>query len=287
MLAIFTRELKSYFQNITGFIFMGFFLLLTGIFFTLINLANQSPQYNAVLGNITFIFLLVVPILTMRLLSEDMKQKTDTLLLTNPISITGVVLGKYFAALSVFLMTLAITVLYPILLSIVGIISVSEIAGGYIGVIMLGAAFIAVGLFISSLTDNQVIAAVVTFAVLLFLWFLDPVQQIIPSQKVAGIVFLGIVAAGIAVFVYFTIRNIYVSIAVLVVGAGIIVLLYFVKDEFFEGLIIKFLQWFSLVTRYQEFNRGLVGISPIVYYLSFSATFIFLTIRVIEKRRWR
>lgn len=287
MLAIFTRELKSYFQNITGFIFMGFFLLLTGIFFTLINLANQSPQYNAVLGNITFIFLLVVPILTMRLLSEDMKQKTDTLLLTNPISITGVVLGKYFAALSVFLMTLAITVLYPILLSIVGIISVSEIAGGYIGVIMLGAAFIAVGLFISSLTDNQVIAAVVTFAVLLFLWFLDPVQQIIPSQKVAGIVFLGIVAAGIAVFAYFTIRNIYVSIAVLVVGAGIIVLLYFVKDEFFEGLIIKFLQWFSLVTRYQEFNRGLVGISPIVYYLSFSATFIFLTIRVIEKRRWR
>jgi ABC-2 type transport system permease protein len=287
MLAIFARELKSYFQNITGFIFMGFFLLLTGIFFTLINLANQSPQYNAVLGNITFIFLLVVPILTMRLLSEDMKQKTDTLLLTNPISITGVVLGKYFAALSVFLMTLAITVLYPILLSIVGIISVSEIAGGYIGVIMLGAAFIAVGLFISSLTDNQVIAAVVTFAVLLFLWFLDPVQQIIPSQKVAGIVFLGIVAAGIAVFVYFTIRNIYVSIAVLVVGAGIIVLLYFVKDEFFEGLIIKFLQWFSLVTRYQEFNRGLVGISPIVYYLSFSATFIFLTIRVIEKRRWR
>ena len=239
------------------------------------------------LGNITFIFLLVVPILTMRLLSEETKQKTDTLLLTNPISITGVVLGKYFAALAVFLMTLFITILYPILLSIVGIITVSEIAGGYIGVILLGAAFIAVGLFVSSLTDNQVIAAVVTFAVLLFLWFLDPVQQLIPSQKVAGIVFLGIVAAGIAVFAYFTIRNIYISIAVLVVGAGIIVLLVFFKDEFFEGLIIKFLQWFSLVTRYQEFNRGLVGISPIVYYLSFSATFIFLTIRVIEKRRWR
>jgi ABC-2 type transport system permease protein len=104
---------------------------------------------------------------------------------------------------------------------------------------------------------------------------------------VAGIVFLGLVAAGIAVFTYFSIRNIYISIAVLVVGAGIIILLYFVKDEFYEGLIIKFLQWFSLVTRYQEFNRGLVGISPIIYYLSFSATFIFLTIRVIEKRRWR
>jgi ABC-2 type transport system permease protein len=287
MQAIFTRELKSYFQNITGFIFMGFFLLLSGIFFTLINLLSRSPQYNAVLGNITFIFLLVVPILTMRLLSEEKRQKTDTLLLTNLVSITGVVLGKYFAALAVFLLTLLITVVYPIMLSTVGIITVSEIIGGYIGVALLGAAFIAVGLFVSSLTDNQVIAAVVTFAVLLFLWFLDPVQQIVPPEKVAGIVFLAIVAVGIALFVYFTIRNIPIAVATLVVGAGIIVLLYFVKGEFYDGLIIKFLQWFSLVTRYEEFNRGLVSISPIVYYLSFSATFIFLTIRVIEKRRWR
>ena len=287
MLAILTRELKSYFQNITGFIFMGFFLLLSGIFYTLINLLNRSPQFNAVLGNITFIFLLVVPILTMRLLSEERKQKTDTLLLTNPISITGIVLGKYFAALSVFLMTLLVTVLYPILLGSVGTIAVSEIAGGYIGVILLGSSFIAVGLFISSLTDNQVIAAVVTFAVLLFLWFLDPVQQIMPPEKLAGVIFLGLVVGGITVFVYFTVRNIPVAAATLVVGAGIMVLLYFVKDEIYDGLIIKFLQWFSLVTRYEEFNRGLVGISPIVYYLSFAATFVFLTIRVIEKRRWR
>jgi len=287
MQAVFTREFKSYFQNTTGFIFMGFFLLLSGIFFTLINLLNRSPQYNAVLGNITFIFLLVVPILTMRLLSEEKRQKTDTLLLTNPVSITGVVLGKYFAALAVFLLTMLITVVYPIMLSSVGIITVSEIIGGYIGVILLGASFIAVGLFVSSLTDNQVIAAVVTFAVLLFLWFLDPVQQIVPAEQVAGIVFLAIVAVGIALFVYFTIRNIPIAAATLLVGAGIIVLLYFVKDEFYDGLIIKFLQWFSLVTRYEEFNRGLVSISPIVYYLSFSATFIFLTIRVIEKRRWR
>jgi ABC-2 type transport system permease protein len=287
MLAVFTRELKSYFTNITGFIFMGFFLLLSGVFFTLINLGQSNPQFTATLGNIVFIFLFVIPILTMRLLSEESRQKTDTLLLTNPLSITGIIMGKYLAALAVFLITVVVTIIYPVILSTVGFITVSEIVGGYIGVILLGASFIAVGLFISSLTDNQVIAAVVTFGVLLFMWFLDPVQQIVPPEKVAGIVFLSLVVVGIGVFIYLTIRNIYVSIAELVVGAGIVVLLYFVKPDFYDGLIIKFLQWFSIVSRYSEFNMGLLGISPIVYYISFSATFIFLTVRVIEKRRWK
>jgi ABC-2 type transport system permease protein len=287
MLAVFTRELKSYFTNITGFIFMGFFLLLSGVFFTLINLGQSNPQFTATLGNIVFIFLFVIPILTMRLLSEESRQKTDTLLLTNPLSITGIVMGKYLAALAVFLITVVVTIIYPVILSTLGFITVSEIAGGYVGVILLGASFIAVGLFISSLTDNQVIAAVVTFGVLLFMWFLDPVQQIVPPEKIAGIVFLSLVVVGIGVFIYLTIRNIYVSIAELVVGAGIVVLLYFVKPDFYDGLIIKFLQWFSIVSRYSEFNMGLLGISPIVYYISFSATFIFLTVRVIEKRRWK
>ncbi len=287
MLAVFTRELKSYFTNITGFIFMGFFLLLSGVFFTLINLGQSNPQFTATLGNIVFIFLFVIPILTMRLLSEESRQKTDTLLLTNPLSISGIVMGKYLAALAVFLITVVVTIIYPVILSTLGFITVSEIAGGYVGVILLGASFIAVGLFISSLTDNQVIAAVVTFGVLLFMWFLDPVQQIVPPEKAAGIIFLSLVVVGIGVFIYLTVRNIYVSIAELVVGAGIVVLLYFVKPDFYDGLIIKFLQWFSIVSRYSEFNMGLLGISPIVYYISFSATFIFLTVRVIEKRRWK
>ncbi len=287
MLAVFTRELKSYFTNITGFIFMGFFLLLSGVFFTLINLGQSNPQFTATLGNIVFIFLFVVPILTMRLLSEESRQKTDTLLLTNPLGITGIVMGKYLAALAVFLITVVITIIYPVILSTLGVITVSEIAGGYVGVILLGASFIAVGLFISSLTDNQVIAAVVTFGVLLFMWFLDPVQQIVPPEKAAGIIFLSLVVVGIGVFIFLTVRNIYVSIAELVVGAGIVVLLYFVKPDFYDGLIIRFLQWFSIVSRYSEFNMGLLGISPIVYYISFSAIFIFLTVRVIEKRRWK
>jgi ABC-2 type transport system permease protein len=290
MIAVFLRELKSYFENITGFIFMGFFLLLSGIFFVFNNLIPQSPNYNGVLGTITFIFLIVVPILTMRLLSEEARQKTDQLLLTSPLSLTGIVLGKYLAALGVFLATLVVTFLYPILISFVGDVVVSEIVGGYIGFFLLGAAFIAVGLFVSSLTDNQVIAAVVTFAALLIMWILDALQQGLPSDPLSGAAFAGLLVLGLALFLYLTLRNWIVPTATVIVGGGVIALFYFVigsKATNFEGFIVKVLKWFSLLDRYQNFSLGILDLSSVVYYISFSAVFVFLTVRVIEKRRWQ
>ena len=290
MIAVFLRELRSYFENVTGFIFMGFFLLLSGIFFVFNNLIPQSPNYNGVLGTITFIFLVVVPILTMRLLSDEARQKTDQLLLTSPLSLTGMVLGKYLAAIAVFFLTLLVTVLYPILLSTVGSVVVSEIVGGYIGFFLLGSAFIAVGLFVSSLTDNQVIAAVVTFAALLIMWILDALQQGLPSDALSGAAFAALLIVGVAVFLYFTVRNLVVSLATVLVGGGVIALFYFVigaKAANFEGFIVKVLKWFSLLARYQDFSLGILGLSPVVYYVSFSAVFVFLTVRVIEKRRWQ
>ncbi len=290
MIAVFLRELKSYFENITGFIFMGFFLLLTGIFFVFNNLIPQSPNYNGLLGTITFIFLIVVPILTMRLLSEEARQKTDQLLLTSPLSLTGIVLGKYLAAVAVFLLTLVATSLYPILISLVGSVVVSEVVGGYIGFFLLGSAFIAVGLFVSSLTDNQVIAAVVTFAALLIMWILDALQQGLPADSLSGATFAGLLILGVAVFLYFTVRSWIVSAATAVVGAGVIALFWFVigaKAGNFDGFIVKVLKWFSLLSRYQDFSLGILGLSSVVYYLSFSAVFVFLTVRVIEKRRWQ
>jgi ABC-2 type transport system permease protein len=290
MIAVFLRELRSYFENITGFVFMGFFLLLSGIFFVFNNLIPQSPNYNGVLGTITFIFLIVVPILTMRLLSEEARQKTDQLLLTSPLSLTGMVLGKYLAAVAVFLLTLIVTFVYPVLISLVGSVVLSEIVGGYIGFFLLGSAFIAVGLFVSSLTDNQVIAAVVTFAALLVMWILDALQQGLPADALSGAGFAGLLVLGVAVFLYFNLRNWIVPGAVVLAGGGVIALFYFViepKAASFEGFIVKVLKWFSLLERYQDFSLGILGLSPIVYYLSFCAVFVFLTVRVIEKRRWQ
>ena len=286
MLAIMKREFKAYFSSPTGYVFMGFFLLLTGFFFVMSNVLQASPDYNAVLGSITFIFLIVVPVLTMRLISEETKQKTDQLLLTSPLSLTKMVLGKYFAAVGVFLLTLLVTALYPVLLSLFGSVAVWEILGGYIGFFLLGSAFIAVGLFVSSLTDNQVIAAIVTFVSLLFMWLIDWIQQGIPGDRVSGIVFAGLLVIGAAVFVYFTTRTIIVSVAVFTVGSGFVTGMYFLNPIVFEGLIVRVLDWFSLLARYGDFAMGVLSISPIVYYITFCAIFVFLTIRMIEKRRW-
>jgi len=286
MLAIIKREFKAYFSSPTGFVFMGFFLLLTGFFFVMSNVLQASPDYNAVLGSITFIFLIVVPVLTMRLISEETKQKTDQLLLTSPLSLTKMVLGKYLAAVGVFLLTLLVTALYPVLLSFFGPVAVWEILGGYIGFFLLGSSFIAVGLFVSSLTDNQVIAAIVTFVSLLFMWLIDWIQQGVPVDRASGIVFAGLLVIGAAIFVYFTTRTIIVSIAVFTVGSGIVTGMYFLNPIVFEGLIVRVLDWFSLLARYGDFSMGVLSISPIVYYVTFCAIFVFLTIRMIEKRRW-
>lgn len=286
MTAIWKREIKAYFLSPIGYIFMGFFLLLSGFFFAVYNLLSANPDYTAVLANITTVFLFLIPILTMRLLSEEAGEKTDQLLLTSPLRVVDIVLGKYLAAVTVFLLTLLITCIYPVILTFFGSIAVWEIIGSYIGIFLLGSAFIAVGLFVSSLTDNQLIAAVITFSALLLMWIVDWITRGVPTDRVSGIVFAGIIVVGLAFFVYYSARNLYISIAVVPVGAAVITVVHSVNPSLYDGLIVRFLKWFSLLQRYQEFHMGILSLSPVVYYLSFSLAFLFLTARVIEKKRW-
>jgi ABC-2 type transport system permease protein len=286
MLAILKRELKSYFRSPTGYIFLGFFLALAGVFFALTNLLTGSPNYTGVLSNMTFVFLIAVPILTMRLLSEEQRHKTDVLLITNPVGVTGIVLGKYFAAVSLFLIGTAVTVLYPIVMSFFGDIAGWEIFAAYLGYILLGCAFLSVGLFVSALTENQVIAAVTTFAGLLFLWILDWIQSAFPKGVEAGIIFCGLLVLGVALLVFFSTRKLIVAIPVLVLGGGLVALLAVLDSSRFDGFIVRFFGWFSLIQRFQTFSMGVLGLSAVVYMLSFSSVFVFLTARVIEKRRW-
>jgi ABC-2 type transport system permease protein len=288
MLAIFRRELRAYFASPIGFVFVGFFILIAGVFFAISNLLSGNPTFTGVLSSLTFIFLFLVPILTMRLISEETRQKTDQLLITSPLSITGIVLGKYLAAVGVFLITLLITVLFPVIMSFFALLGLGwwEIIGGYIGFFLMGCAFIAVGLFFSSLTDNQLVAAMETFAALLLIWILDFVAQSVPSDPVSGLVFLALLAVGLVALVFFSTRNAAAAVVTFVLAAAVVVLLFVFTRTFFTGLIAKILSWFSLLKRYGDFGLGILSLSPIVYYISFSGAFVFLTIRMIEKRRW-
>lgn len=286
MLAILKKELNTYFKSMTGYIFMASLLFFVGLFFVLTNLMRMSPQYNSVLSNITFVFMLIVPILTMRLMAEEAKQKTDQLLLTSPISLPKIVIGKYLGAVSVLLLTLMITFIYPLILSTMGTVNWGEVFGGYIGFFLFGSALIAVGLFISSLTDNQVIAAVATFTVLLLFWFIDAIISSLPADQTSGLIFAAILAAAIAFVFYTATRNWYISGGIFLLGVLAVAVGYFIKPSIYSGLIAKVLSWFSLLSRYQDFSLGIFSISPIVYYISFSSVFVYLTVRMLEKKRW-
>lgn len=232
MIAIFKRELKSYFYSPIAYALIGLYIILSSVFFLLINLNSLYADFTGNLSTMGFLLIFIIPILTMRIIAEDKKNGTEVLLVTSPASLTDIVFGKYLASLCVFLVMTVLTFIYPVILSIFGKPPIPQIIGAYIGFILLGISFISVGLFASSLTENQVVAAVIAFVGLLIMWLMDNITPYIASWA------------------------------------------------------SKLLSWFSLMTRYQDFNRGIINLADIIYYLSFTAVFIFLTIRVLEKRRW-
>lgn len=286
MLAVMSRELRNYFLTPIGYIFMGLFLLVAGFFFSFGNIMNGSSYFTSFLGNILFLYLFAIPLLTMRLLSEERRQRTDQLLLTSPITVTGIVVGKFLAAFIVYLITLAVTILYAVVVGIFGDLAIWETVGGYIGFILLGGGFISVGVLISAMSENQVNAAFFTFFALLLIQFIELVKNISPVDPLSGIIFAAAVGVALALFFFFTTRNWIVTAAVVVVSAVAIVLLQLISPDVFVGLIAKALDWFSLLGRFDSFTIGLLKIQEIVFYVSFIAVFLFVTIRIIEKRRW-
>ena len=286
MLAMLKKELKTYFLTPTGWIFLAVFLLISGIFFSLSHVFGQNAQYAGFLSSLLFLFLLVVPLLTMRIFTDEKRFRTDQLLYTGPTGMWGIVLGKYLAALCVFLITVAITLLYPIALSFHGRMDWPMIIGTYVGFILIGASFISVGLFISQAVDGAVGAAILTFCALVITFIIDFLQPSMPTAEIAGLVWLVILLA-LPIFGLFNAgKNVPVTIlAALLVGI-VLLILWFVSRDSFTGLVGKSLGWISLTRRYGSFAMGILKLDAILYYLSFSGFFLFLTVQGLEKRRW-
>lgn len=287
MLPIYKKEMRTYFTQMMGYIFLTFMILLTGIYFALFNVLSQSPNYFNVISGTTILFFILIPALTMRLFSEEARHKTDQLLFTSPLSVGQIVVGKFLAAFTLFLMGNAITLLFPFALSRYGTIPVSQIVGAYIGYILLGACFIAVGLFISVLTDNQIIAAVATFAAVFALFIMDSLAMMMPISTLASLVFVALVIMAVMWIWYNSTKNIVAALVVGVLGILIAVGAYMINNLVFDGIIVRVFLWLSVFIRFDHLANGILNLSDIVYYISFAALFIYLTINVIEKRRWR
>ena len=286
MLAILRKELKTYFLTPTGWIFLAVFMLISGILFATQLVFQQSSQYAMFLSSLIFIFLLVVPLLTMRIFTDEKRFRTDQLLLTGPTSLSGIVLGKYFAALAVFLITIIITFIYPLMLSFHGSLEWAVIVGTYFGFILVGAAFIAVGVFISGAAEGVVGAAVLTFCALIITFIIDLLRPNMPSTETAGLVWISILAALPIIRLYTAGKNWRITAAVVLTAAAVLVLFWFVRRDVYSGLIAKSLGWLSLTRRFSSFAVGILKLDSIVYYLSFSVFFLFLSVQTLEKRRW-
>ncbi len=172
MKAIFKRELKGYFTSMLGYVYIAIFLFLTGLMFYSTNIVYTTTTMTGFFQNINTFVVLILPVITMRLFSEDRKNKTDQLLLTSPISITSMVMGKFLAAFSVFLIGCAITLVYPFIMSFFGKIAYAETISCYLGFILMCAVIISIGAFMSSLTESQIVAAVATYGVLILTLFI-------------------------------------------------------------------------------------------------------------------
>ena len=286
MTAVYKRELRSYLTSMIGYIFIFFILLLTGIYFSAYQLSAAYPKFEYTLSALTFVFLISVPILTMRILAEERKQKTDQLLLTSPVSVEKIVMGKYLALVTVFAIPMAIICFYPLLMTKFGTVSLGMAYTAILGFFLLGCANLAVGVFISSLTESQVIAAVLTFILLFAFYMMNGISSFFSEGALSTCITFGLLILAAAIIIYTMIKNLLISAVVCVAGEAVLAVLYVVNSEFFAGGIQKVLQVFNISGHFDNFANGIFDIKGVVYFLSVVAVCVFLTIQSIVKRRW-
>ena len=286
MPAIYKRELRSYFNGMTGPIFAAFLLLMTGIYVTALNFYSGYPGFEAALSSVIFVFLLVIPIITMRSFSEDMHNRTDQLLFSLPMKLSSVVLAKYLAMVTVLLIPTAVMCLYPIILSFYGTVNLSAAYGAILGFFALGCALIAIGMFLSSLTESQVIAAVLTFAVFILMYLMTGLSTLIPATASASLVAYLLAAAAIALILYSLTKNITVAACVGGVLALVTAALYLIHSAAFEGSFQSLLSGLALFDRFNNFANGIFDLTSLVYYISVAGLFVFFTVQSMEKKRW-
>ncbi|MBQ5321078.1 MAG: ABC transporter permease subunit [Oscillospiraceae bacterium] len=233
MIAIIKRELKAYFSAPTGYIFLAGFFIFSGVFLYLCNLIYATADMSELYSLLFTLSLLLLPLLTMRLMSEEKKQKTDQLLLTSPVSLSGLVFGKFLAAFLMYMIGLSITLIYALVLAVYTSPGWAMVFGNYIGLAFVGGAIIAIGLFISSLTESQVVAAIGTYAAVILVLMIDLFAAYIPID--------------------------------------------------FLSTALMSLSFFN---RYSEFTLGLFNLEHMIFFFSVYAVFIFLTVRILDKKRW-
>lgn len=234
MLAIYKREMKAYFISPLGYVFLGVYLLISGAVFCFTTLYQMTSELTEYFATMLFCFTVLLPLLTMKLFSEEKKQRTEQLLLTAPVSVFSIVFAKFLAAYTMFAAATVFSGLYFVFLSFFGNVQAGLLFGNLLAILLIGMAFIAVGVFVSAITETQLSSAILTIGILLGFMMISYLSSYIPVEWVRFV-----------------------------------------------------LSSLSVFYRYQNFAHGIFDIASLIYYLSITALFLVLTMRSVDRRRWR
>lgn len=287
MRAIYKRELDSYFHSMIGYVFIAFFLAFTGVYFMAYNLTYGYPVFSYVLSSLVFILMLAIPVLTMKSFSEDRKSKTDQLLLTAPVSLGQIVMGKYLAMVTVFLIPNIVFCLFPLVIKIQGNAYFLTDYSGILIFFLLGCVFISIGMFLSSLTESQIIAALSSIGVLLILYLWDGLIGFLPSSALLNLFILIVIFTLVCALVWHLTRNYILGGVLEVIVLAACIIPYAVDSSLFENLLPDFPGRLDLTAPLTDVvSNQLFDTNGVILYLSIIGLFIFLTMQSIQKRRW-
>ena len=286
MTAVLKHELRSYFHSLTAYVFGAFLLAMVGFGSMLYNLEAAVSNFEYVLSFGSIIFVIIVPILTMRVIAEERRPRTDQLLYSLPITTTQVVFGKYLALLAVYLVPLAVICLYPLLFAQFGEVYLPTSYGSLAAIFLMGAALIAVGMFLSSLTENQGLAAGVSIAVILFNYYSVSLSEYVSSTAFGSLLALAALILLLAFVVRYLTGSENLALAVGVVLLAAVAAVYLADPTGFEGFLPRLMSQLSLFDRFNTFVSGVFDLTAVVYYLSVAGFFLFLTVQSMEKRRY-
>lgn len=286
MIAVLKHELRNYFHSFTAYVFGAFLLAIVGIGAMLYNLQAAVSNFEYVLSFGTIIFMVIVPILTMRVIAEERKQKTDQLLYSLPISTVKVILGKYLSLLVIYLIPLAIISIYPLIFAQFGDVYLPTSYGSLVAIFIMGAALVALGVFISSLTDNQGLAAGIGIAVILFNYYSVILSEYVSSTAFGSAIALSVLALLLGVIIRYLTRNEQLASGISLILLAVITATYFLNPTAFEGLLPNIMRQLSLFDRFNTFVSGVFDLTAIFYYVSVIVFFLFLSVQSLEKRRY-
>lgn len=286
MTAVFKHELSNYFHSLTAYFFGAFLLVFVGIGAMVYNIQQAVANFEYVLSFVSLVFVVLVPVLTMRVIAEERRQKTDQLLYSLPVTTTQVVIGKYLALLVIYLIPLCIICVYPLIFAQYGEVYLLTSYGSIAAFFVMGATLIAVGTFISSLTENQGFAAGIAIPVILLNYYSVSLAEHVSATALGSALALCVLCCLLGVIIRFMTKNASLAYAVSFVLLLAVGGVYLADSTLFEGLLSRIMTRLSLFEQFYRFVNGVFDLTAIVYYLTVIVFFLFLSVQSLEKRRY-